>query len=438
MIPQEIIRKKRENTILSNQEIEAFVNGLTDSSFSDSHIAAMSMAIFLNGMNEEETLNLTKAMTHSGNILKWESLIDDPFICDKHSTGGVGDKVSLILAPVIAACGGYVPMISGRGLGHTGGTLDKFDSIPNYNTQPDIKTFQKVVKDIGCAIIGQTPDLAPADKKLYAIRDVVGTVESIPLITSSILSKKIAAGINSLILDVKIGNGSFNATKKIADELSKSLVKVAKSAGLKCTAIITDMNQVLGFNAGHSLEIAECINYLTCHNKNKRLESIINKLSVELLCMNDNSLTNDSALNKIITVLENGKAGEKFEQMVAALGGPSNILSNYNNILPNAKYTEEILSNHEGYIESISTRELGIILIELGGGRKKITDKINYSVGFSDVIGIGKKVEKKCPLLKIHADNKDDVDCLRNKIIGCFRFTEKFVEEQKTIYNKIT
>ena len=198
------------------------------------------------------------------------------------------------------------------------------------------------------------------------------------------------------------------------------------------------MNQVLGFNAGHSLEIAECINYLTCHNKNKRLESIINKLSVELLCMNDNSLTNDSALNKIITVLENGKAGEKFEQMVAALGGPSNILSNYNNILPNAKYTEEILSNHEGYIESISTRELGIILIELGGGRKKITDKINYSVGFSDVIGIGKKVEKKCPLLKIHADSKDDVDCLRNKIIGCFRFTEKFVEEQKTIYNKIT
>ena len=214
MIPQEIIRKKRENIILSNQEIEAFVNGLTDSSFSDSHIAAMSMAIFLNGMNEKETLNLTKAMTHSGNILKWEHLIDDTFICDKHSTGGVGDKVSLILAPVIAACGGYVPMISGRGLGHTGGTLDKFDSIPNYNTQPDVETFQKVVKEIGCAIIGQTPDLAPADKKLYAIRDVVGTVESIPLITSSILSKKIAAGLKNLVLDVKVGNGSFNLVQQ--------------------------------------------------------------------------------------------------------------------------------------------------------------------------------------------------------------------------------
>ena len=438
MIPQEIIRKKRENITLTNQEIETFVNGLTDSSFSDSHIAAMSMAIFLNGMNEEETLNLTKAMTHSGNILKWEHLIDDPFICDKHSTGGVGDKVSLILAPVIAACGGYVPMISGRGLGHTGGTLDKFDSIPNYNTQPDVETFQKVVKEIGCAIIGQTPDLAPADKKLYAIRDAVGTVESIPLITSSILSKKIAAGINSLILDVKIGNGSFNPTKKIGEKLAQSLVSVAKSAGLKCTAILTDMNQVLGFNAGHSLEIVECINYLTGRTKNKRLESIINKLSAELLCMNDKNLTTDSALNTILKVLENGKAGEKFEQMVAALGGSKNILSNYKNILPSAKHTEEIFSHQDGYIESISTRELGIILIELGGGRKNITDKINYGVGFSDVLEIGKKVEEKNPLLKIHADSKDDIDRLKNKIINCFKFTDKSVESQETIYNKIT
>ena len=197
MIIQNIIQKKRDEITLEEEEINSFIKGITEGLLSDAQIAAMSMAIFLNGMNVEETVNLTKAMTRSGKILKWENIIDNSFVCDKHSTGGVGDKVSLILAPILAACGIYVPMISGRGLGHTGGTLDKFDSIPGYNTQPDIETFKQVVKNVGCAIIGQTPSLAPADKKLYSIRDIVGTVESLPLITSSILSKKIASGLSS-------------------------------------------------------------------------------------------------------------------------------------------------------------------------------------------------------------------------------------------------
>ena len=227
MIPQEIIRKKRDNKALSKEEISEFVNGLTDGSFSDAQIAAMSMAIFSNGMMPEETVHLTEAMTKSGDTIKWSDIVDSELVCDKHSTGGVGDKTSIVLAPILAACGLYVPMISGRGLGHTGGTLDKFDSIPGYETQPDLETFKRVVKDIGCAIIGQTSNLAPADKKLYSIRDVVGTVESLPLITSSILSKKIASGLQSLVLDVKVGNGSFNSTIDIARDLSRSLVSVA-------------------------------------------------------------------------------------------------------------------------------------------------------------------------------------------------------------------
>ena len=219
MLPQEIIIKKRNGLNLSKEDINCFVKGLLDQSFSDPQIAAMTMAILINKMDYEETIYLTKAMANSGEVISWKNILDTDFICDKHSTGGVGDKVRVLLAPIIAACGGFVPMISGRGLGHTGGTLDKFDSIPGYNTNPDVNLFQKVVKEVGCAIIGQTPSLAPADKKLYAIRDVVGTVESIPLIVSSILSKKIASGINNLLIDVKVGNGSFNPTVEIANEL---------------------------------------------------------------------------------------------------------------------------------------------------------------------------------------------------------------------------
>ena len=285
MIPQEIIRKKRDKFSLSKDEVNLFVRGLTDNSFSDSQIAAMSMAIFQNGMTAEETVWMTHAMKNSGDTLEWQDVVDSNLVCDKHSTGGVGDKTSLLLAPILAACDLYVPMISGRGLGHTGGTLDKFDSIPGYNTKPDISVFRKVVKDVGCAIIGQTSNLAPADKKLYSIRDIVGTVESLPLITSSILSKKIASGLKTLVLDVKVGNGSFNYTLEIAQNLAHSLVSVAKGAGLHCEAILTDMNQVLGTSAGHSVEIKECIKYLTSNKRDFRLEIITNELVSSILMM---------------------------------------------------------------------------------------------------------------------------------------------------------
>ena len=435
MIPQEIIRKKRDNQDLSKEDINFFVDGLTNGSFSDAQIAAMSMAIFANGMTPEETVCLTEAMTKSGDTLNWSEIVDNELVCDKHSTGGVGDKTSVILAPILAACGLYVPMISGRGLGHTGGTLDKFDSIPGYNTKPDLETFKKVVKDVGCAIIGQTSNLAPADKKLYSIRDIVGTVESLPLITSSILSKKIASGLSSLVLDVKVGNGSFNSTIDIARDLSNSLVRVAKGAGLRCEAILTDMNQVLGKSAGHTLEILECIKYIKNDFKDHRLEKITNELISSLL-VNIYKISKEEAYNKINTVINNGLAAEKFEMMVAALGGPKNILTSYEKDLTITSIQKDIFSIEGGWIENIHTRELGLILIELGGGRKQVTDKINYGVGYDNVLNIGDEVNSSTPLLSLYSSKNIDENLI-NKIKSCFIISDKKTQKLSEIFETI-
>ena len=436
MIPQEIIRKKRDKHSLSKEEITFFVQGLTDGSFSDPQIASMSMAIFSNGMSAEETVWMTNAMTQSGDTLDWHDVLDSDLVCDKHSTGGVGDKVSLALAPILAACGLFVPMISGRGLGHTGGTLDKFDSIPGYNTHPSIDTFRKVVKDVGCAIIGQTSNLAPADKKLYSIRDVVGTVESLPLITSSILSKKIASGLKSLVLDVKVGNGSFNATLDVAQNLAVSLVGVAKEAGLQCEAILTDMNQILGRSAGHALEVVECVEYLTMDKKHPRLESIINELVTSILMM-AKKISRTQATEEIHKVLNNGLAAEKFEKMVSALGGSNSFLSNYKTEMSKAPYIEDISLGEKGHIKEIKTRELGLILIELGGGRKQVNDNINYLVGFDNVIGIGDSVDASTPVIQVHARSKDDFDRAKDQIIKCFTLSDRKVSPLQSIYETI-
>ena len=437
MIPQEIIRKKRDNKALTKEEISLFVKGLTDGSFSDPQIAAMSMAIFSNGMTPEETVNLTEAMTASGDTIDWSRIVDEELVCDKHSTGGVGDKTSIILAPILAACGLFVPMISGRGLGHTGGTLDKFDSIPGYNTQPDLDTFKKVVKEVGCAIIGQTNNLAPADKKLYSIRDIVGTVESLPLITSSILSKKIASGLKTLVLDVKVGNGSFNSTLEIARDLSNSLVRVAKGAGLKCEAILTDMNQVLGKSAGHRLEILECINFLTNQKKDPRLMKITYELVASILMMSHN-LSKEEALKKIDTVISNGAAAEKFEKMVAALGGASNILSSYKDQLEINAFKKDMFIKQSGYVQKIKTRDLGLILIELGGGRKQVTDKINFNVGYDNVLSVGDRVDSSTPLLTVYCHSDKDFENVGKKIEECFFISDKEVSNLSDIYEVIS
>jgi len=436
MIPQEIIRKKRDKFSLSEDEVKLFVNGLTDNSFSDAQIAAMSMAIFQNGMTAEETVWMTHAMKNSGDTLEWQDIVDSDLVCDKHSTGGVGDKTSLLLAPILAACDLFIPMISGRGLGHTGGTLDKFDSIPGYNTKPDIDVFRQVVKDVGCAIIGQTSNLAPADKKLYSIRDIVGTVESLPLITSSILSKKIASGLKTLVLDVKVGNGSFNSTLEIAQNLAHSLVNVAKGAGLECEAILTDMNQVLGRSAGHSLEVIECIEYLVSNKRDSKLEAITNELASSILMMIKN-ISKEESLKQINTVLANGKAAEKFERMINALGGSNSFLSTYKKELSNNTFVQDIYLEKQGWIKEIKTRDLGLLLIELGGGRKQVDDKINYHVGYDNVLGVGESVDSSTPVIKVYANSKDDFNKIKNSIINCFIISDQEVKETESIYEVI-
>lgn len=310
MLPQEIIRKKRNRQPLSADEISEFIKGITDGSIMDAQTAALTMAVFLNGLNANETVALTMAMRDSGDVLEWKGF--DAPIVDKHSSGGVGDKVSLMLAPLLAACGVYVPMISGRGLGHTGGTLDKFDSIPGYKTMPNNDLFRRTVKEAGCAVIGQTGNLAPADKKIYAIRDVCGTVESIELITASILSKKLAAGLEYLVMDLKCGNGAFMDNIEDARKLARSIVKVANGAGTKTSALITDMNQVLGRTVGNALEMKEAVDFLKGENVDSRLAEITLALCAELLVNARQAATEQEARTKLQTAWQNGQALEHF------------------------------------------------------------------------------------------------------------------------------
>lgn len=406
MFPQEIIRKKRNHQTLDKSEIEFFVKGVTDGSIAEAQAAALTMAIFLNGFSKEETIALTLSMRDSGDVLDWKSL-NGPVV-DKHSSGGVGDKVSLMLAPMIAACGGFVPMISGRGLGHTGGTLDKFDSIPGYQTQPDNDLFVKTVKEVGCAIIGQTGNLAPADKKIYAIRDVCGTVESIPLITASILSKKLAAGLDCLVMDLKCGNGAFMDNLEDARELAKSIVSVANGAGTKTNAVLTDMNQVLGKTAGNAVEVQEAVDYLKGQNVDSRLHAITMELCAELLVSANLAKDLNDAKNKLQHTLDSGQALEIFAKMISSLGGPKDFCDKPEKYLPQAKIIRPVFSKTNGYVSAMQTRDIGLSIIGLKGGRTHPDQKLDYATGFTDFCQIGDKVDSQTPLAVIHAQSEED------------------------------
>jgi thymidine phosphorylase len=400
MLPQEVIRRKRDGASLARDEVKGFIAGLTDGSVSEGQVAAFAMAVFFKGMNAEEAVGLTLAMRDSGTVLKWD--LPGPVV-DKHSSGGIGDNLSLMLAPMLAACGLYVPMISGRGLGHTGGTLDKLDSIPGYATQPDLDLFRKVTREAGCAIIGQTADLAPADKRLYGIRDVTATVESIPLITASILSKKLAAGLEHLVLDVKCGSGAFMATMEEARGLAESLVAVANGAGLKTTALITDMDEPLDNCAGNAIEVRSACEYLAGMRWDPRVEDITLALGAELLLGAGLVTTADEARRRLQQTVRNGKAAEHFNRMVALLGGPSDIVSQPDKYLPAAPIIRPIFADPSGYaVQSIRTRDLGLAVIELGGGRRVASDKIDHRVGLSNLLCKGCRVGDN-PLAMIHA-----------------------------------
>jgi thymidine phosphorylase len=400
VLPQEIIRRKRDGAELTAEEIGFIIAGLTTGATTEGQAAAFAMAVFFNGMSMDERVALTQAMMRSGQVLDWN--LPGP-VLDKHSTGGIGDNVSLMLAPAVAACGGYVPMISGRGLGHTGGTLDKLDSIPGYVAQPDAALFRKVVEEVGCAIIGQTADLAPADKRLYAIRDVTATVESIPLITASILSKKLAAGLEGLVMDVKTGTGAFMATLEDSMALAESLAMVATGAGLPTTALITDMNQPLASAAGNALEVLNAIRYLDGSHRDPRLHEVVVALGGEMLLLGGLAESVEDGWALIDAAIHSGRAAEHFQRMVAALGGPTDLLLRPEQHLPVAPVTMPVIADSTGFVRAVDARAVGLAVVALGGGRTRPQDDVDPAVGFSQLAAIGHPVGPHAPLGLVHA-----------------------------------
>ncbi|ARQ56336.1 MULTISPECIES: thymidine phosphorylase [Rhizobium] len=401
MIPQEIIRRKRDGGELDAADIRSFIDALAAGRLSEGQIGAFAMAVWFKGMSREETVALTLAMADSGDRLQWAD-INRP-IADKHSTGGVGDNVSLMLAPIAAACGLAVPMISGRGLGHTGGTLDKLESIPGYMITPDADLFHRVVKQAGCAIIGQTGALAPADGRLYAVRDVTATVDSIPLITASILSKKLAAGLQTLVLDVKVGNGAFMAERDQAEILARSLVEVANGAGVKTSALITDMNQPLADSAGNAVEMRNCLDFLAGRKGNTRLDTVVLAFAAEMLEKSGVAASPEEGEAMARRALSSGKAAEIFARMVSMLGGPADLIETPDKYLARAPVEMPVAASRSGWLAACDARGIGVSVIDLGGGRRHPADRIDHRVGFSELLPLGTRVNAGEPIALVHA-----------------------------------
>jgi len=432
MLPQEIIRIKRNGQTLNDSQIQSFVNGLVDGSFSDSQVGAMAMAIFQKGMSVDEKVTLTKAMMNSGDVLSWDGY--DAPIVDKHSTGGVGDKVSFMLAAIVSACGAFVPMIAGRGLGHTGGTADKLESIAGFNVEPTIGEFKRIVKEVGVAIISQTDNLAPADKRLYGIRDVTATVESIPLITASILSKKIAAGLDTLVMDVKVGNGAMMSSLEDAKALADSISSVANGAGVKTQAIITDMNQVLGTSAGNAIEMYETAKYLTGKQREPRLHQVVKTLASAMLVNTDLATDEQDAYLKIDKVLHSGKAAEIFERMIAALGGPKDFVENPWGSMNKAAVIMEVKASQHGYLAQMNTRDVGMSVVSLGGGRTAPGQKVDHTVGFDRILPLGVQVNSGEVIARVHARDENSALLAAQQFNQAITYSEEAPELSPVIY----
>ncbi|WP_323896450.1 thymidine phosphorylase [Aeromonas veronii] len=437
-LPQEIIRKKRNDEALSTQEIQFFVQGITNNTIGEGQIAALAMAVYFKDMTMDERVALTCAMRDSGMVLTWDHLNLGGPIVDKHSTGGVGDVVSLMLGPMVAACGGFVPMISGRGLGHTGGTLDKLDAIPGYQTSVDNDRFLKVVKEAGVAIIGQTGDLAPADKRIYAVRDITATVESIAMITGSILSKKLASGLEALVMDVKVGSGAFMPTFEASEELAKSIVAVANGAGCRTSALLTDMNQVLASSAGNAVEVREAVRYLTGEYRNPRIHEVTMALCAEMLISAGLASDERDARTKLQAVLDNGKAAEIFGRMVTGLGGPADFMERYDAYLPKAAIVRPVFAANSGFVTAMDTRELGLAVVAMGGGRRAAGDKLDYAVGLTDFIRLGQSVDADKPIAMIHAQTEEQYAQAASMVQAAVRIGGERPEALPEVYRRIT
>jgi len=400
-LPQELIRAKRNGLTLSDDALKDFMNGVASGHVSDAQIGAFAMAVHCQGMSMAEQTAFTLAMRDTGQSLSWPDL-DGP-VLDKHSTGGVGDLVSLVLAPMLAACGAFIPMISGRGLGHTGGTLDKLESIPGFNVNPSDQLFEQTVRETGLGMTGQGANLAPADGRIYAVRDVTATVDSIPLIVASILSKKLAEGLDGLVLDIKTGNGAFMTERNRARDLATNLVEVSEMAGLPCTALITDMNQPLAHSAGNALEMLEAIRFLKADYRHDRLEEVVMSLCVEMMLMGGLADKAKAARTQLEAVLNNGLAAEHFARMVVMQGGPADLLEQPGKYLQEAPVIRPLESPSSGCIEIIDTRAVGLCVVELGGGRRLVNARIDHRVGLSELCDAGDTINQGDPLGIIHA-----------------------------------
>ena len=400
MDARSIIARLRDREGLSRAEISWFARGLASGEVTDAQAGAFAMAACLNGLSSDERVALTLAMRDSGQVIAWD--LPGPVV-DKHSTGGIGDAVSLLLAPALAALGAYVPMVSGRGLGHTGGTLDKLEAIPGVKTEVSEERFRRIVESVGAAIVSATGSIAPADKRLYAIRDVTATVESIDLITASILSKKLAAGLEALVLDVKVGSGAFMKSMDEAEALAGSLVSTANGAGCRTTALITDMNQPLASSAGNALEVMEVMEALTGVDTGSRLFELTARLGGELLVLAGMAAGADEGAAQVAGSLRDGSAAERFARMVAELGGPADFVERWRDRLPSAPVVREVRAGRNGRVVAIDGQALGMAVVHLGGGRLRNGDRIDPSVGLSGLPMLGDEVVPETPLGTIHA-----------------------------------
>jgi pyrimidine-nucleoside phosphorylase len=417
----QFLRDKRAGKAHPRGTIEQFVTGLVRGEVADYQASAWLMAAFLNGLSEAETLELTRAMQHSGKVLELASVRAAKI--DKHSTGGVGDKLSICLAPLVAACGVAVPMVSGRGLGHTGGTLDKLEAIPGFRVDLDARRFERVVREVGVCMIGQTAELAPADRRLYALRDVTATVESIPLIVASILSKKLAEGIDGLVLDVKCGGGAFMKDLKSARELGSALVRVGKAAKKRVSALITDMSVPTGRSIGNALETREAIEVLRGGGPADTLALTL-ELGAEMLMLARRAKQRRSALSALRQALDSGAALETFRRMVKAQGGDPAVADDPTR-LPQAPARLRVLAPKTGFVSAIDAHQLGLLAIELGAGRTRAEQTIDPAVGFELAAGFGERVERGAPLVTIHARSTSAAQGVKARVEGCFAISIK-------------
>lgn len=433
----EVIRRKRDGHALDAAAIQDLVAGIADGSVGDEQLGAFAMAVFLNGMQDDECVALTRAMRDSGRVLQWNDPALPGPVLDKHSTGGLGDVTSLLIAPILAACGAFVPMIAGRGLGHTGGTVDKLEAIPGYEVSPPPERFQQIVRETGCAIIGQTAELAPADRRLYAVRDVTATVDSVPLIVASILSKKLAEGLDGLVLDVKTGNGAVMTDPEQARHLARRLAEVGTLAGVRTHVLLSDMSQPLADAAGNALEIAEVIDCLRGNPRRDSLRALSRALAVEGLVAGRMESDRDEAGKRVDEALHSGRAAERFGAMVAALGGASDLVERPERHLPQAPVVEEVFADRPGFVEAIDVRALGMAVVDLGGGRRRAADRIDPAVGLNGLVQIGDEVRADRPLARIHARSDADAERAAVAVRGACRVGERHAKRPPLISDRL-